>query len=81
MQTYNFRSNTGNALKYLFGLCCSSKVVNILRIFASSVSNISAVLLFSVCAKNVAGIAKPTSFFSFANNFHFDRVSFVFSKK
>ena len=63
MKIYNFRSNTGNALKNLFSLCFSSNVVNILRLFASSVSNIYAVLLFSVCAMNIAGITKPTSLF------------------
>ena len=37
--------------------------MNILRHFASSVLNISAVLLFSVCGLNVAGIGKPISLF------------------
>ena len=60
MKMCNFRSNTGNALKNV-QIFKSSNVVNILRLFASSVSNISAVLLFSVYAMNVAGIIKPTS--------------------
>ena len=65
MKIYNFRSNTGNALKNLFGLCFSSNVVNLLCHFASSVLNISAVLLFSVCAMNVAGYnpSQPSFFF------------------
>ena len=37
--------------------------MNILRYFTSSVSNASVILLFSVRAMNVAGIAKPTSLF------------------
>ena len=63
MKIYNFRSNTGNALNNLFGLCFSSNVVNILCYFASPVSKFSGVLLFSVCAMNFAGITKPVSLF------------------
>ena len=65
MKIYNFRLDTGNALKNLFVFCISSNVVNILRLFVSSVSIIFAILLFSICAINVAGITKPTSLFLF----------------
>ena len=61
MKIYNFRSNIANALKDLWLMFYV--LVNMLRLFASSVSNISAVLLFSVCVINIAFITKPTSLF------------------
>ena len=68
--------NTGNFVKTALGLCLSSSVANILRIFARSLSSISAALLFSLYAICVAGTSKPISL-SFDNHFTLDGAAFV----